>query len=50
MAIHDDLLLEAWIDPGNPGNPDNPGNNVKRKKFMHLFCVCFYAYNNLDSE
>ena len=21
MAIHGDLLLEAWMDPGNPGNP-----------------------------
>ena len=20
MAIHGDLLLEAWMDPGNPGN------------------------------
>ena len=23
MAIHGDLLLEAWMDPGNPGNPGN---------------------------
>ena len=23
MAIHVDLLLEAWMDPGNPGNPGN---------------------------
>ena len=21
MAIHGDLLMEAWMDPGNPGNP-----------------------------
>ena len=21
MAIQGDLLLEAWMDPGNPGNP-----------------------------
>ena len=20
MAIHGDLLMEAWMDPGNPGN------------------------------
>ena len=22
MAIHGDLLSEAWMDPGNPGNPE----------------------------
>ena len=21
MAIHGDLLLEAWMDPGKPGTP-----------------------------
>ena len=26
MVIHGDLLLEAWMDPGNPGNPGNPVN------------------------
>ena len=30
-----DLLLEAWMDPGNPGNPGNYLGRQRRSLFIY---------------
>ena len=43
MAIHGDLLLEAWMDPGNPGN-----QTIHRLQILYVFLhIKRFKFSNL---
>ena len=42
MAIHGDLLLETWMDPGNPGNPGNHWGLMSLEKREEVFILILF--------
>ena len=51
MAIHGDLLLEAWMDPGNPGNPGKTKPNPNVNMFLKLkFNIIFDTWFTLAEK